>query len=68
LPKTVIEWVKVETMRVPNNSKLDYNRVKYSGTRDGKIRFDKIRQGNEMRRGKIRKKQVSEMYNRRDKL
>jgi hypothetical protein len=55
-------------MRVPNNSESDCNEVKYSKARDGEVRFDKVRQGNKIRRGEIRKKQVSKMYNRRDKL
>jgi hypothetical protein len=37
------------------------NGMKYSKIRDDKVRFGKVRQENEVKRGKIRKKQASEM-------
>jgi hypothetical protein len=55
-------------MRGPNSNKSGYIRIKHSKMRDDKIRFGKIRQENKVRREEIRKKQASEMQNRRDKL
>jgi hypothetical protein len=48
-------------MQGPINSKSDCNKVKHSGTRDDKMRFGKVRQENEIKREKIRKKQASEI-------
>jgi hypothetical protein len=54
-------------MRGPNNSKLGCNRVKYSETRDDKVRFNKIRQRNKIRREKLEKSRPRKCY-RRDKF
>jgi hypothetical protein len=48
-------------MQRPINNELGCNGVKHSEARDDKVRFGEIRQENEVRRGKIRKKQASEM-------
>jgi hypothetical protein len=48
-------------MQGPINSKSGCNGVKHSGARDDEMRFGKMRQENEMRREKIRKKQASKM-------
>jgi hypothetical protein len=42
-------------MQRPTNSKSDCCGVKHSETRDDKVRFNKIRQENEIKRGEIKK-------------
>jgi hypothetical protein len=48
--------MKIETIQGPTNSESGCNGVKHSKVRDDKVRFGKIRQENEVRREKIKKK------------